>query len=1363
MANNITQSDSTTILAFTKALVRCHDSVKTIIIQFDNGSSENFLTFTAAKELGLEGTPIAKPLQLSTVGTPNQQFRTSEFEIIILDNNGKEYALNCLGISSLADVTKVPQDSLTSAAKMFGISPKDVNNVSGKVSLLIGGDMLGIFPELVQLKENLGLYKTQFGRQYMLTGRLPNLHPEFRTISSNYADVRSREFWAIQDQIGISLQPMCSTCLKVPACKDCKNLQIPTSYKEQMEGKTVRSCMTYDFPSQKVFAKFPFIEGKDPKKIFPPEKSNQKSAIRRAENLKRSLIKDGIFEEYTDVFYEQLARGVIRKVHKDEIDSYERAGGAVNYCSHQLVIKNSSLSTRLRSVVNSSFAHNGTNLNDILCKGPNSLSNQLHVLYRFRSKPYILIGDLAKAYNQIHMVGLEEQHLRRLVWYSKDSPESICTFVMCTAAFGDRCSQFYLELSKERVGQYALEELKKPAVTDTIKYNSYVDDYLPSFDTLEEAKSVKEDVAISFSALGFKFKDIWVGGPGIKEDPRDPESVLGYTYDFNEDTIGVKFKVNFSQKRRSARTEPDMSPDTNVDDIILTPSSVLGLQMSQYDPLGLISPFMANVKILNSKICQVKSEEDQKRTKKWWGEPLDDLFQKKGRKLLKEILGAVSDPIKFPRMNCSEGYQLQQIMAFADASDICLQVILYGVYVNPNGGPKHTALLTGKNAIVHKTIPQNELMGIVASTRLIVNFLEATDPGKHLEINILTDSQVCLDMLNENYIPKDSHTAHKLSEIIKNVSIMGSNVKFWHVNSENNIADIGTKGNCKLSDLKTEKYRHGPDWMIDLENNPTIVKLRHTFNGEPTKIIANLTKVIEDENNDGFYEQLVHRISSFGRLVRVACLIRKILRKKSFKIGDTNFKKNEIYQGFLDLIRSDQKTIPIEECRTKQLTIFKEDGIYYTKQRATPETLTTIFKCEKLPVLSGKSNLSKLLIDYAHTSKIVGNLETHHGIKQTVCHTRVGTFATYITNCKQKTKYTISKCVTCKKMFKKEQMAKMDDRKGYIGTERPMDGSAFNHIAMDYFGPYKAKTPKGRDGQTRSTRHYKIWGMAILCQQTRSVAIYPVEGYDVKSFMTAFSIHCDLRGTPTSILSDPMSAFKGASKTIEKKIDINLYQKELQSTFNVDWKFIPAASQHRDPAEAQIKCIKSMMKCISSHGEQPVLSLNEYWLLFSNMAEILNRRPISAYIEEGQVKFICPNNLNMGRSSKDPPQLVSEETIDERSRVKLINDITNSFWEELQNEMCSSPHMFKTSRWYETPREPKENDIVLILYKNKISTGYRYGRVIDVINSRTLNVVVAKIQNSLPTKESVKPPDEMICPIQRTVFLYEESDLEADC
>ena len=1346
---------------FTRALVRCQGSSKSILIQFDNGSSENFLTFRAAEEMKLKGIPITKPLELSTVGAPSQQFKTSQFEIILLDNSGKEYYLNCLGISSLAEVTKVPEKSLMSAAKIFDVSPKNINNVSGEVSLLIGGGMLGIFPELVELKENLGLYRTQFGRQFMLTGSLPNLDPGFRIISSSYADVRSREFWALQDQIGISLQPMCTKCLKAPVCKDCRSLQVHSSYRDQMEGKIIRSCMTFDFSSQKVFAKFPFIEGKDPKKIFPPDKSNMVAAIKRAENLKRSLIKDGLFEEYTDVFHDQLKRGVIREITQEEIQSYERAGGAVNYCTHQLVIKNNSLSTRLRPVVNSSFSHNNTNLNAILCKGPNSLSNQLHVLYRFRNKSFILLADLAKAYWQIHLLGLEEQHLRRLVWFSKEDPEKIDTFVMCTAAFGDKCSQFFLELSKERVAQYALEELGKPAVANTIKYNSYVDDYLPSFNSLEEARSVKEDVVTAFSSLGFKFKEIFEGGGNLKTEPRDPESVLGYTYFFNEDAIGVKFKVNFSQKRRSARTEPDMSPDTDVNTVILTPSHVLGLQMSQYDPMGLLSPYLANIKILNSKICQAKSEEDKSKSKKWWGQPIDDVFQKKGRKLLKEILEAAKNPLKFPRMNCPVGYKLKQLLAFSDASDICLQVLLYGIYECPNGGPKHTSLLTGKNAIVHRTIPQNELMGIVAATRLLVNYIEATEPD-NIEINILSDSQVCLDMLSENYIPKDSHTAHKLSEIIKNINIMRSPVKCWHVISESNLSDLGTKGNCKLSDLRSELYRNGPKWMLNLDEHPTIVKLRHRFHGESAKITANLAKIIKNRDEEGFYEELTHRISSLWRLVRVACIIRRIFKKKSFKMEEMNFLKDEIYQGFLDLIRSSQRTIPVEECRTKQLTIFKQDGIFFTKQRATSETLATIFKCEQLPVLSGKSQLSKLLIEHAHTSKIVGSLVTHFGIKQTVAHSRIGTFATYITNCKQKTIHIISKCVICRKRAQKEQVAKMDERKGFIGTEPPADGSSYNHICTDYIGPYSCKAPKGRDSQTKSTRHFKIWGMIVLCQQTRSVSIYPIEGYDVRSFMTGFHIHCDLRGTPSSILSDPMSAYKAGWNDMGKNIDISLYQKEVQSTFNCDWKFIPAASQHRDPVESQVKCIKNMMKCISSHGEQPVLSLNEYWLLFSNIAELLNRRPVSSFIEEGEVRFICPNNLTMGRSSKDPPQFISERAISDRSRVKLVEQITEAFWNQLQEEMCTSPYMFKTSRWYKTPREPQEDDILLILYKNKISTGYRYGRIVKVINSRTLDVVVAKIQDSLPTKESVKPPDTMTVPIQRTVFLYQDSDLRAD-
>ena len=100
--------------------------------------------------------------------------------------------------------------------------------------------------------------------------------------------------------------------------------------------------------------------------------------------------------------------------------------------------------------------------------------------------------------------------------------------------------------------------------------------------------------------------------------------------------------------------------------------------------------------------------------------------------------------------------------------------------------------------------------------------------------------------------------------------------------------------------------------------------------------------------------------------------------------------------------------------------------------------------------------------------------------------------------------------------------AKMAERQGGFG-EIPPDGSCFNKLAIDYFGPFFTKPPKSRE--TRGIKFYKMYGMAVLCQQTRALKFYPVEGYDTKSFLTTFEIHCAMHGVPTHVLSDPMSAF----------------------------------------------------------------------------------------------------------------------------------------------------------------------------------------------------------------------------------------------
>ena len=75
------------------------------------------------------------------------------------------------------------------------------------------------------------------------------------------------------------------------------------------------------------------------------------------------------------------------------------------------------VTTFLRVVSNSSLDNNNSGLsyNDILPKGPNSLTPLLQALSSWRSYQHVVNADLAKAYNTVRTFP-EEMHMRRLVW-----------------------------------------------------------------------------------------------------------------------------------------------------------------------------------------------------------------------------------------------------------------------------------------------------------------------------------------------------------------------------------------------------------------------------------------------------------------------------------------------------------------------------------------------------------------------------------------------------------------------------------------------------------------------------------------------------------------------------------------------------------------------------------------------------------------------------------------------------------------------------------------------------------------------------------------------------------------------------------
>ena len=644
------------------------------------------------------------------------------------------------------------------------------------------------------------------------------------------------------------------------------------------------------------------------------------------------------------------------------------------------------------------------------------------------------------------------------------------------------------------------------------------------------------------------------------------------------------------------------------------PVEILGrhLQPAVVNPLAPTSVFLAKFKIFLAKLFKIPEYD--------WDVPLKDEHQKRSINLVKQMICAAENPPVFERSNKPEGFKLSKLVVFGDASTIALQTVVYGVYTC--GEKIHTSLITAKNRISNNTVPRNELQSLVAGHRLVLNVLEALDEPV-TEVCFLSDSTCTLDSIQEGFNSKDIYIINRVSEIRKSAQKMNCEVKYYHIPSEANIADKGTREDCDFEYLSSAEWQYGPQFIQSLEPTATLVL---TIEKSAIPVEVNYVMIEKATPEENVLDSLMKRSNNLRTALRAICTVKTILRRKSFK-GKVNQSKKEMQNSMMMLIQRTQETSGVEIARTKQLVTYKEDGVVYTKMRFPEDVMNSVFGKHQLPVLPGKSDLAKLILNDAHREKIATNLnDVHNGIHQTLVNSRIGVFGCYITYAKQVIKGIIKSCPVCRRQSKMPSDAQMAEKQGGFG-EVPPDGSCFNKIAMDYFGPFWCKPPKFRE--TRGTKFYKMYGMAILCQQTRAVKYYPVEGYDTKSFLTTFEIHCAIHGVPSHVLSDPMSAFIAGAKVVgtgaveEHPGEGSDFEDVLKRKYNIEWDFIPPGSQWRDPAERSIKSLKGMMQTIfNTEHNKSVLTINEYWSIFSQCAEILNRRPIKGFMDDGTIKFI---------------------------------------------------------------------------------------------------------------------------------------------
>lgn len=225
---------------------------------------------------------------------------------------------------------------------------------------------------------------------------------------------------------------------------------------------------------------------------FNEKKESLGDSRKRSLHCLNSLVKR--FEKSPD-----LEKDYIEFLDEDETLNHmtELKGKNLNepkfYFPHHPVFRHDSLTTKIRVVFNaSSLSDSGLSLNDTFLTGPALQCDILSLLLRFRSHKYALTADIDKMYRQ-SLVHPDDTPYQNIL-FRKNFQEPVKVFSLKTVTYGTSCAP-YLAI---RVLQQLAEDEKitHPLAASILKNDFYVDDLLTGWETLEEAKVIREELMI---------------------------------------------------------------------------------------------------------------------------------------------------------------------------------------------------------------------------------------------------------------------------------------------------------------------------------------------------------------------------------------------------------------------------------------------------------------------------------------------------------------------------------------------------------------------------------------------------------------------------------------------------------------------------------------------------------------------------------------------------------------------------------------------------------------------------------------------------------------------------------------------------
>ena len=320
-------------------------------------------------------------------------------------------------------------------------------------------------------------------------------------------------------------------------------------------------------PDGRLQVRLPWREG------YPAAlRSNRPVAYAAVKSLEKTLRRKGITEEYN----EEMKR--IIKEYAEEVPVEELMRESAWYLQH-FVVENK---TKLRIVWNAAANYQGQCLNKGLEKGPNLLSNLLHVLLNFRRKRVAIQGDINKMFNQVE-IHPQDRDYHRFVWGAKE-------YRWKRLPFGDKPAPDLCVYCLHHLAEENTQIM--PLGSRVLRENTYMDDILGSCSSTEEASLTISEVDKILETGRFDIKG-WHSNVRELETVEEgaQTTVLGIPWDKRADSLGI--------------SEPQWTEDCSTRRIVMSNLARV------WDPLGMMSPLLVSPKVAMQELWGTKIEWDQ--------------------------------------------------------------------------------------------------------------------------------------------------------------------------------------------------------------------------------------------------------------------------------------------------------------------------------------------------------------------------------------------------------------------------------------------------------------------------------------------------------------------------------------------------------------------------------------------------------------------------------------------------------------------------------------------------------------------------------------------------------------------------------